>query len=332
MRKVLLVFFALMVLTSFVFAGGSSEKDGKSDEKIILKFGHVLQPTHPYHKMALKFKEEIEKMDSRVEVQIFPARQLGNARELAEGLQLGSIDVTTITSAVCANFVPEFNVMSLPFLFDDADHLFKVMDSDIGDNLADKLEENGFIKLGYAYGGVRDMYSSVPIKNLDDLKGKKIRTMENEVLIDTWNSLGAIATPIPWGDVYLSLKQNVVDGGEGTGVSFNSMKFYDSCLNYAKISYVFSWHNFMISKITWDKMDKDLQEKVLKAGKIAQDYERELFLEDEKVLFDKLSNEHNVEIVVPADIAKWKETAYKVYEKKAADFGGMDFINLVKNK
>ena len=175
MRKVVVALLALVMLVgtgSVLFANGVQESDSGSQEQIVIKFAHVLQTDHPYHQMALKFKEELERADSRVEVQIFPAGQLGNERELIEALQLGTVDVSTITSSVTANFVPAFKVFSLPFIFRDADHLFAVMDSPIGDRMADELEKVNLIKLGYAYGGSRDLYGSVPMTNLEELQGR----------------------------------------------------------------------------------------------------------------------------------------------------------------
>ena len=297
--------------------------------KITLKFGHVLQMDHPYHKMALKFKEELEKRNKEVVVNIFPARQLGNERDLVEGLQLGTVDISTITSALTAGFVPGFKVFSLPFLFKDADHLFRVMDSDIGVKLAKDMEKAGLIKLGYVYGGSRDLYSRIPIRNLKELMRKKIRTMENKILIDTWNALGAMATPIPWGDVYLSLKQGVVDGGEGTGASYRSMKFYESSPHYTRINYVFSWHNFMMSKKTWDKLPGDVRKDVMAAAKIAQAFERKLFVDTEKSLFDDLQKNYGVKMYHP-DLDKWTKRITSVYEKNAKAMGGMDYINKIK--
>ncbi len=325
-----MIFFVVIImlagLPSMLFATGAEESDSGDQEPIVLKFAHVLQTDHPYHEMALRFKEELERAAPRVEVQIFPAGQLGNERELIEGLQLGTVDVSTITSSVTANFVPGFKVFSLPFIFRDADHLFAVMDSPIGDRMAEELEAVNLIKLGYAYGGSRDLYGSVPMTNLEELQGRKVRTMENEILIDTWNTLGAIATPIPWGEVYLSLKQKVVDGGEGTGVSFRSMKFYDTATYYSRINYVFSWHNFMMSGSTWDGFDAELQAKIMDAAEIAQDYERELFVEQEAALFDELTSQYGVQVVSPADIDLWRERVLPVYEKNADAVGGMDLI------
>jgi tripartite ATP-independent transporter DctP family solute receptor len=319
-----LIFAAAICL---IFGGFSVAPAG---EKIEFKFGHVLQTDHPYHKMALKFKEEVEKRNKNCVVNIFPAKQLGNERDLVEGLQLGTVDISTITSALTAGFVPGFKVFSLPFLFEDADHLFRVMDSDIGKKLVKDMDKAGLIKLGFVYGGSRDLYSREPIRNLEELKDKKIRTMENKILVKTWNSLGAIATPIPWGDVYLSLKQGVVDGGEGTGASYRSMKFFDSSPHYTRINYVFSWHNFMMSKNKWNKLPSDVKKDVMAAAEIAQAYERKLFVDEEKSLFKDLEQNFGVNIYHPKDLKQWRENIKSVYDENAANVGGMDYIRKIQ--
>ncbi len=319
-----LILFATVAFLWGVIPGAVAAK------KITLKFGHVLKMDHPYHKMALKFKSELERRSKNVVVNIFPAKQLGNERDLVEGLQLGSVDISTITSALTAGFVSGFKAFSLPFLFTDANHLFRVMDSDIGEKLVAGMDKAGLIKLGYVYGGSRDLYSRIPIRNLQELKGKKIRTMENRILIDSWNALGAIATPIPWGDVYLSLKQGVVDGGEGTGASYRSMRFFESSPHYTRVSYVFSWHNFMMSKKTWNKLPNDVRLAVMASAGIAQEYERRLFVDEEKSLFKDLQDKYGVHIYHPADLNKWRTGISSVYEKNAKKVGGMDYIKKIQ--
>ena len=328
MRRKSLFVVLILGITVLLISGGYSESPAA--EKISFKFGHVLQTDHPYHKMALKFKEELETRNKNCVVNIFPAKQLGNERDLVEGLQMGSVDISTITSALTAGFVPGFKVFSLPFLFQDANHLFRVMDSDIGEKLTKDMEKAGLIKLGFVYGGSRDLYGSVPMRNLQELKGKKIRTMENKILVGTWNALGAIATPIPWGDVYLSLKQGVVDGGEGTGASYRSMKFFESSPHYTRINYVFSWHNFMMSKIKWNKLPDDVKKDILDVAKIAQDYERKLFVKEEKSLFNDLAQNYGVNIYTPKDLDQWREKIIGVYKGNADKVGGMDYIKKVQ--
>ncbi|MFV2091548.1 MAG: TRAP transporter substrate-binding protein [Hyphomicrobiales bacterium] len=296
----------------------------------VLKFGHVLQPDHPYHKMALKFKEEIEKRNVGLEVRIFPAGQLGNESTLIEGLQIGSVDISTITSAVTANFVPDFQVFSLPFIFRDAGHLFRVMDGEIGDEMATKMLDAGLVKLGYVYGGTRDLYTSKAVRQLSDLKGLKIRTMKTTSIIDTWNALGAIATPIAWPDVPVSLKQKLIDGGEGTGVSYRSMTFYKDAKYFTRLAYIFSWHNFMMSKIVYDSLTPVQQRAVMDAAKIAEVYERNVFLDQEAALFDELKSK-GAEIIIPTDRAKWVETISKVYDDSAEKVGGRARIDRILN-
>ena len=101
-----------------------------------------------------------------------------------EGLQIGTIDVSTVTSALTAGFVPGFQVFSLPFLFRDFDHLFMIMDGPMGEQLEQEMLQAGLVKLGFVSGGSRSLYSRAPIRSLSDLKGKKIRTMEDPIYIE----------------------------------------------------------------------------------------------------------------------------------------------------
>lgn len=296
----------------------------------VLKFGHVLQLDHPYHKMALKFKDELESRNVGLKVKVFPASQLGNESTLIEGLQIGSVDVSTITSAVTANFVPEFQVFSLPFIFRDAGHLFRVMDSEIGDRMAAKMLDAGLVKLGYGYGGTRDLYTHKPVRSLVDLKGQKIRTMKTTAIVDTWNALGAIATPIAWPEVPVSLKQKLIDGGEGTGVSYKSMTFYKDAKYFTRLAYIFSWHNFMMSKVVFDGLTPEQQRAVKDAGKMAEVYERQVFLDQEAALFEELKGK-GAEIIMPTDRTKWVEAIGAVYDKNADKVGGRERINAILN-
>ncbi|AUN95176.1 TRAP transporter substrate-binding protein [Pseudazoarcus pumilus] len=294
-----------------------------------LTFGHVLEQDHPYHLMAERFAEELGKRAPEIKVEIFPAGQLGDERTLIEGLQTGSVDITTVTSALTANFVPGFRAMSLPFLFRDVDHLFAVMDSEVGDELAAQMEKQGLIKLGYGYGGARDLYTNQPVRNLEELRGMKVRTMENPAIIATWEQLGAVPTPISWNDVFVSLQQRLVDGGEGTGVSYKSMSFNTVAPHYTRINYIFSWHNFMMARSSFDALTPAQQEAVKEAGDAAVRYERSLFLERENALFDELAK-MGVTIHEPADAAQWAARAESVLDSQADRVGGKEWIARIR--
>ncbi|MCR4425245.1 MAG: TRAP transporter substrate-binding protein [Firmicutes bacterium] len=316
---------ALLVMTGSLSAAAAGPK-------VVLKFAHVMQTDHAYHLMAEKFKEEAEKLSgNQIEVQIFPAGQLGNERDLVEGLQIGTIDISTVTSALTSGFVPGFKVFSLPFLFRDFDHLFQIMDGPIGAKLEEDMKKAGLVKLGFVSGGSRSLYSRTPIRNLAELKGKKIRTMEDPIYLDTWNALGALATPIPWGDVYLSLQQGIVDGAEGALISYQAMGFYEPAPYVTVINYIFSWHNLMMSKRTWDKLPADLRAAVVEAGKRAQEFERAYVSDFEENLIKLLETKHKVAVFYPADMDAWIKAVNPVFQKRARDVGGMDLIESIIN-
>jgi tripartite ATP-independent transporter DctP family solute receptor len=301
----------------------------QAQQPVTLSFGHVLQQDHPYHAMALKFAEELKTRAPEITVNIFPAGQLGDERALIEGLQTGSVDIATVTSALTANFVPQFRAFSLPFLFRDTDHLFAVMDSDIGQELAEQMQAQGLIKLGYGYGGARDLYTQVPVQSLQDLQGIKVRTMENPAIVATWTELGAIPTPISWNDVYISLQQRLVQGGEGTGVSYKSMNFDRVAPHYTRINYILSWHNLMMSELTFDRLTPAQQEAVVEAGRIAAQYERELFIAQENALFEELKG-MGVSIHTPTDASDWSARAASVLAAQADNVGGMAWIERIQ--
>ncbi|MFO7483231.1 TRAP transporter substrate-binding protein [Oceanibaculum nanhaiense] len=325
MLKMRQAMLAAALATGILGAGAVSAEA----QQRTLTFAHVLEQNHPYHLMAVRFAEEIAANEPSLKVEVYPAGQLGDERTLIEALQTGSVDIATVTSALTANFVPQFRAFSLPFLFRDVDHLFAVMESDIGDELAQEMSKKGLVKLGYAYGGARDLYTHQPVRNLDELKGLKVRTMENPAIVATWNKLGAVSTPISWNDVYVSLQQKLVDGGEGTGVSYKSMNFNTVAPHYTRINYIFSWHNLMMAKSTFDSLTPAQQQAVLKAGDVAVKYERKLFLEREDALFDEL-RKIGVTVHQPSDAADWSQRAASVIDAQADSVGGKAWIERIR--
>jgi len=309
--------------------GASLGANAQAQEPVTLTFGHVLQENHPYHAMAVKFADELKQSAPEIEVKIYPAGQLGDEKALIEGLQTGSVDIATVTSALTANFVPQFKAFSLPFLFRDTDHLFAVMDSDIGDELAQQMQAKGLIKLGYGYGGARDLYTQVPVRNLDDLQGLKVRTMQNPAIVATWDKLGAVPTPISWNDVYVSLQQELVKGGEGTGVSYKSMNFNQVAPHFTRINYILSWHNLMMSQSKFNSLSPQQQQAVLAAGETAAQYERALFLEQEQALFEELKG-MGVQIYTPSDAPQWSAKAAEVIAAEADNVGGQAWIERIQ--
>lgn len=158
-------------------------------------------PTDPYAIAAHAFKDAIETaMPGRVEVSLFPNRQLGDDKEILEGLQFGTIDMGIITNAVVANLEPTYQLVDLPFLFGNADQAHQVLDGPVGRKLAENLRKHGIVSLGAAEGGFRNMINNTkPVRTPADVEGVKYRTMQNPVFIEMFSALGGSPVPMALG-------------------------------------------------------------------------------------------------------------------------------------
>lgn len=175
-----------------------------------------------------------EKSDGKLQIKIFPDGQLGTEREVLELLQIGSIAMTKVSAASMSNFAPEYKVMGVPYLFRDREHLFTVLEGEVGQELLEGGTEYLLRGLCFYDAGSRSFYTKrKPIQTPDDLKGLKIRVMNDQMSVDMVNTLGASATPMAYGELYTALQQNVVDGAENNIPSFVTSNHYEVCKYYS---------------------------------------------------------------------------------------------------
>jgi TRAP-type transport system periplasmic protein len=317
----------LMAVLFFLWIGlipGFSE----AAEKII-KLGHVLDTKHPYH-MASEFfaRRVMELTKGRAEVQVFPSSQLGNDREQLEGLQIGTQEICVPNSAVAARFIKELEIFNLPFLFRDFQHLYKVLDSQFGEDLNAVARKRGFRVLAWWVGGSRSVYARKPISDLASMKGLKIRTLESPLVIETWKALGLIPTPIPFNEVYPSLQQGVVDAGEGSVVSYESMKFDEVAPYFADIKYLNTVILLLISENFFKNLPADLQAAILQAGKESVPVERKANEEAEDKVMDILKKKKRT--IVKPDIEPFMTAVQPVLEKHGKSIG-LEKIRWIQN-
>ena len=169
----------------------------------------------------LKFKNIVEtETDNEIQVNIYPSTQLGNERDIIEGLQIGTIQIAPTSNAPLSSWVPELMVFDFPYIFRDNEHAAKVLDGPVGREIASKTEDFGIKILAFWSAGIRSVFTKTPVNTLADLTGLKIRVMENPVHIKTFNAFGAQATPMASGEVFSALQQGVIDGAENDPNSF----------------------------------------------------------------------------------------------------------------
>ncbi len=254
-----------------------------------LTLGHGAAPGNPRHEAAVKFAETLKaKSAGRIEVQVAPSAQLGDDAAMLTALRTGALDMSANSQGAVANAVPEYAAYGMPFLFTNAAQAFKLLDGPLGKELTDKSAEKGLVVLGYWDNGIRHMTNSKkPIAKVEDLKGLKMRTPPDTVLVDIMQSLGAEAQQIKFAELYVALQQGVVDGQENPLMNIHASKLYEVQKHLALTSHQFQMTPFLMSKRSWDKLSEADRKAVTEAAAEATALQRKLSQEsDDKLLAD----------------------------------------------
>jgi tripartite ATP-independent transporter DctP family solute receptor len=304
--------WASLILAFIVVVTGTAF----ADPEFVFKLGHIADPENPYAQGAQKFADLVkEKTGGKVEIQVFPSSQLGNQRDLIEGTQFGTIDFTLTSTAVLGNFLPEVAVFDLPFIFRDVQHAYKALDS-VGMEIGAKLEGKGMKVLAYMENGVRHMTNSKhPIRVPEDMKGLKIRVMEQPIYIEMMKALGANPTPMAFGELFTALQQGVVDGQENPAAHIYTARFFEVQKYISLTGHTYSAEPVLVSLKAWKKLSPELQEKVLEAAVEARDWQRNLCRELEDGYWQKIRESGKSEINDDVDKKAFAEATRGVWAK-----------------
>ena len=302
------VYFILVIIMIFFTSCG------KKSKITVLKLGHGLDPSHPVHK-AMEFMAEriFEKSKGKMRMDIYPSEQLGSERECLELLQIGSLGLTKVSSSVLEGFVPSFSVFSLPYIFRDDNHRFKVLEGEIGSALLQASEKYWLRGLCYYDSGCRSFYTKEkPVMSPKDLVGMKIRTQESKTSVKMVRSLGGSPTPISWGELYTALQQGVVDGAENNPPSFYLSRHYEVCKYYSMDEHTAVPDVLMISTLIWNSLDNEEKRIVQESADESSQYQ--------KILWKKATEEAlvavkkgGVKIFYP-DKSKFSDSVKELYE------------------
>jgi tripartite ATP-independent transporter DctP family solute receptor len=272
----------------------------------VIKAGHGAQTGHPTHLALEHFAELVnEKTDGEVVVEVYPDRQLGEEREMVEGLQFGSVDMAVVSTGPLIAFVPEVAVIDLPFLFQDSEHVYRTLDGEVGQELLDAFEPRGIEGLAWWENGWRHLTANKSIETPADLQGLKLRTMQNPVHIAAFEELGAAPVPMVWGEVFTSLGQGVIDAQENpiTVIATNSLWEVQS--HVMLTGHVYGPHAVLFSKTRWDSLSPEHQAAITEAVRETTTFQREESARLEAEYLEALKQ--NGMTVVEVDTAPFRE-------------------------
>ncbi len=318
MKRIVLLSLVLVLSFGMLYANAQSEQ--KVVETVVLKLGHGAQPTHPLQLTSERFAAEVkEKTQGRVEIQVYPNIQLGEERAMVEGLQLGTVDFVITSTGPTVSFVPETGVIDLPFLFTSSDHAYKVLDGEIGQSLLAKFEPKGIIGLSFMENGWRSISANKKIVVPADLKGLKVRTMQNKVHMSAFSALGASPLPMAWGEVYTSLQQGVINGQENPPVILATNALWEVQKFYALTRHFYTPYLFLMSKSTIAKVSAEDLAIIKASAKDATAYQRKLMQEQESGYLDTLKK--NGMEVYDVDRSLFQAATKAVYDEYQSVYG-----------
>ena len=270
------------------------------------------------------------KSNGKMKIQIYPSEQLGTERQCLELLQIGSLDMTKVSTGSLENFSPNIKVFGLPFLFRDRQHSYSVLDGPIGRDLLSGTEKYWLKGLAYYDAGARSFYTKEKkINSPEDLDGLKIRVMESKTAFDMVKALGGSPTPISFGELYTSLQQGVVDGAENNPPSFYLSRHYEVCKYYTLDEHTILPDVLLMSTHIWDSFSDQERGWLSQAVKKSVIEQRKLWAESEKQSLDAVK-EAGVEIIIP-DKTLFSKKSKKILESYKEDEVLYDFINRIKN-
>jgi tripartite ATP-independent transporter DctP family solute receptor len=321
MRRRLAV--AAVSLLSLLTGGCGSEQ-----RAIVLKAALTQNPSEPQVRAVEMFAELVsEGTGGRIRVQVYPNNQLGNSRDVIEGMQMGSIEMANVAS-VMASFVPEINLFELPFLFDGPEHFDAVVDGEIGQSFAPAFEDRGLHLLGFFDVGERHiMTTEAPVEELADLRGLKIRTMENRLHLATFQAFGAKPLPMAYGELYTALEQGVIDGAEAADPNYFAKRFYEPAPFWARIGWIRLIEYVVMSRPFYEGLSADDRAVIDQAARVMILQERSWYRDEADAALQQL-REAGVKISRP-DREPFRAAARSVYEAWADRVGGMEKIEAI---
>lgn len=305
-------------------SGGGGESDGGAEYNLRLAESHPEE--HPTARADVEFAELVEeKSDGRIQVETFLNSQLGEEADVIEQVQTGAIEMTRVSTAPMAEFADSMEVFSLPYIFDDGDHMWRFLESAGGQQLLDQIGDSGFKGLVYYDGGARSFYTSegTEVSSLEDLQGLDIRVQQSDINTQWMGALGASPTPLDYGEVYSSLQSGVLGGAENNWTSYLTAVHYEVAPNYIESQHQRVPEILMMSQQSWDQLGEEDQQTIQEAAEESVEFQREAWLESEEEAQQEVEAEGSniTEYEDIEDIDEWREAVEPVIEDNRDDFG-----------
>lgn len=286
-----------------------------AEQKIQLRAADYWDDQYPTVKGLKRMGELLsQRTNGRITMKVFSSGGLGTEKETLEQTKIGALDLVRVNISPMNNICQETIVPTLPFLFQSIEHMHKVLDSAIGDEILASCEPKGYVGLAYYDSGARSIYTKKPVRQLSDVKGMKLRVQQSDLWVSLVGAMGANATPMPMGEVYTAMRTGLVDAAENNIPSYESSKHFEVVKYYSKTEHSMAPEVVMFSKIVWDKLSPEDQKIIRQAAKDSVPAQRK-FWEERDAASMKIVLAGGAEIVSDVDKKSFSDAMGPVYAK-----------------
>lgn len=298
MKKILALILALVMVASLVACGQKAEEApaeeaaAPAEPEYTITLGHIQNENDSWHLAALDFKEQVEtNSNGRIKVEVYANSQLGSEVDMIQSiLQQGGCDIT-YTGESMQTYEPDLGMIGMPYLIQSDEQMERVLNGEPGVKFEELMENAGMKVLGYFVRGPRYITSNREIHSVADCKNLVIRTPQSPMTVAAFEAIGAKPTPMALSEVFQALDSGTIEAQENPYAFIQNQSFYEVCDYLIETAHLRAWVYIAMGKAQYDALPEDLQKVVSDAGKHAQDYEHELFLENEAKFAQQLQDE-----------------------------------------
>ena len=317
-KKSWLLVILLVLAIALMFTGCSRGGRGSGgDGPIVFRMGHTLAVTSHYHMGCERLAALVnERSNGAIRIDAFGGSVLGGERDMVEGMQMGTVDMALSTTAPVGAFLPEMKIFDLPFLFRDLNHSWAVADGEIGENILRRLETIRIVGFAYWENGLRHIYSNFPIRTPADLTGTKIRVMQNDVHMRSFEAMGALSTPMAFSELFTALQQGTVDGAENSITVVYTDRFFEASNTLSLTAHFASVVPVLMSQIVYNRQTPEHQALIRNTAIEVREWQRNLTLDNEARFISSL-RDAGMTIIEPSQInrASFEAVTHPIYRE-----------------
>lgn len=325
-KKALILSLTSILIFLLVLYLVTIDKDDKHlvEDTLVLRYAENQPTDYPTVIAAQYFADLVKKRtDGRIIIKVLANAQLGDEKTIIEQLVFGGIEMARVSLSPLSEYVPEMNLLQLPYLYDDRDHFWAVLDSELGSYFLDTCNKQGMIGLSWYDAGARSFYTTSKITSLEDMQGLTIRIQESELMEKLVKALGASGVKTNFKDVYQALQTGIIDGAENNWPSFESTGHYTVAKYLLLDEHTRVPEVQIVSSIIWEKLSFEDQSIIKQAALESSFYERQLWQEKEKASENKVRLS-GIEVVyldndMKESFRKATQSLYEPYEQNYAD-------------